>query len=156
MDKKLITKALDVLELLDIYLYSSSVDRFEEITTHSYPEDMMQQNMVSVSSEYLDVSEEDGAERVLRARVELGCRFVTDEDGDEMEEVYSELKACFVAVYSQSESVDDKAIDEFLKYNSVHNVWPFWREHAFRVSAEANLPKPVIKLFREALGKEEG
>lgn len=146
MDKKLISEAIDALELLDVYLYSSSVARFQDITSDSFPENMIQQNKLSISAEFLEPEDAKDGEKIINAKVTLGYRYIID--GDE-EQVLSELEACFVAKYLQNKHICEEAIEEFMKYNVIHNVWPFWREHAFRLSTEANLPKPIISLFKQ-------
>ncbi|WP_104024680.1 hypothetical protein [Vibrio hyugaensis] len=146
MDKKLISEAIDALELLDVYLYSTSVSRFQDITSESFPEEMKQQNKLSISAEFLEPENDQDGQRVINAKVVLGYRYILEE---EEEQVLSELEACFIAKYHQSKHICEEAIEEFMKYNVIHNVWPFWREHAFRLSTEANLPKPIISLFKQ-------
>ncbi|MFU1569559.1 hypothetical protein [Aeromonas veronii] len=145
MDKNLISVAMDALELMDIHLYSSSISRFTDITADSYPKDMKQQNKLSVSAEYLEPEEPQNGERVINAKVTFGYRYI----GDDEDQVLAELESSFIAKYHQDKPVPEQAIEEFMTYNVVHNVWPFWREHAFRLSIEANLPKPIISLYKK-------
>jgi len=149
MDRALITEAIKALELLDIYLYSSSVKRFESITDTDYPENMRQQAKLAVNAEFLEAdSEENDNHEIINAKVNFGLRFIT-EDEDEKVNILSEIEACFIAKYLKTEDTSEEAISEFLKYNVIHNVWPFWREHAFRMSSEAKLPHPLISLYKE-------
>lgn len=60
----------------------------------------------------------------------------------------AEIEASFCAIYACSERLADNEIKEFVGFNATHNVWPFWREHALRMSAEARLPRPNIPLMR--------
>ncbi|WP_417760267.1 hypothetical protein [Shewanella sp.] len=147
MDKILISEAIDALELLDVYLYSTSISRFQDITSDSFPKEMKQQNKLSISAEFLEAENDKDEQRVINAKVVLGYRYIVEEE--EGEKVLSELEACFIAKYHQSKQICEEAIEEFMKYNVIHNVWPFWREHAFRLSTEANLPKPIISLFKQ-------
>lgn len=148
MNKELISQAIKALELIDIYLYSASVDRFEHITDESYPEDMFQQNKLKVGADFY---EPDGdaktCKQIINAKVTLGARFAVTNDNDT--KILSEVEACFIAKYAQKYDASEEAISEFMKYNVIHNVWPFWREHAFRVSSEARLPRPMISLYKE-------
>lgn len=48
----------------------------------------------------------------------------------------------------QRYELNENALKEFIQFNSLHNIWPFWREHALRVASLANLPKPQIQLMR--------
>ncbi len=145
MDKALISKAADALELVDIHLYSSSISRFEEIFADDYPEDMKQQNKLSVSAEVLA---SEGGKTIINVKAAFGLRFVLLAD-DQEEQVLAEIESTFIAKYLQANEVEEQALEEFIKFNAIHNVWPFWREHAFRMSAEANLPKPLIPFFRK-------
>lgn len=60
----------------------------------------------------------------------------------------AQIEACFIAKYHQSKNVSEEAVSEFVQFNVVHNVWPFWREHAFRTAVQAKLPTPIIPLFK--------
>ncbi len=113
-----------------------------------------QQNKLAVTADILgteeDVEEKSG---LLRALVTVGLRFVSASDEGEEESdgavaVHAEVEATFCAVYRYSEKMTDDEIAEFLRFNAVHNVWPFWREHVLRVSAEAKLPRPSIPLMK--------
>ncbi|MBE0472403.1 MAG: hypothetical protein IBX55_23205 [Methyloprofundus sp.] len=144
MDKALITKAADALELVDIHLYSSSIARFEDIFSDEYPADMQQQNKLAVSAAVL--ASEDG-KKLINVKATFGMRFVLLA-GDKEERALAEIESTFMAKYIQTEEIEEQALEEFIKFNAIHNVWPFWREHAFRMAAEANLPKPLIPFFR--------
>ena len=144
MDKALIAKAADALELVDIHLYSCSIARFEEILADEYPADMQQQNKLAVSAEVL--ASEDG-KKLINVKAAFGMRFVLLAD-DKEERALAEIESTFMAKYIQTDEIEEQALEEFIKFNAIHNVWPFWREHAFRMAAEANLPKPLIPFFR--------
>jgi hypothetical protein len=149
MDKALIGAAIAALELVDIHLYSTSVKRYESISNEQHPDDMLQQNKVSVDVEFLESEEEENiGTRIINAKVSFGLRFAVENEDDEMT-VFSEIESCFLAKYFQNKELSEEAVSEFMKYNVIHNVWPFWREHAFRISAEARLPKPMIPLFKQ-------
>lgn len=149
MNKSLIKEALQHLELLDIYLFSSSVNRFSKITESAFPDNMLQENKLSISADFLESAEkkEEAASKLVNAKVQLVVRYMVEDD-ESNTEVLAEIEACFLAQYTLKDGASEKAIDEFMKYNVIHNVWPFWREHALRVSAEARLPRPQIPLFR--------
>lgn len=148
MNRELISQAIKALDLLDIYLYSGSVERFEDITDESYPEDMFQQTKLNISADFYEpVGSEKDCKQIINAKVTLGVRFGISKDDDI--ELLSEVEACFVAKYAQNCDLSEDAISEFMKHNVIHNVWPFWREHAFRVSSEARLPRPMISLYKE-------
>ena len=152
MDKKLIAEATEKVEIVDIYLYGSSLSRHDEIHQHDIPEGMVQQDKMAVSVDLLEPIEavEDGADSLLRARIDYGVRFVLlPERGDAGSvHVLAEITACFAATYRYQDGLSEAAISEFMRYNAVHNTWPFWREHALRMSAEARLPRPTIPLMK--------
>lgn len=147
MDKKLIEEAIESLELMDIHLYSTSVKRFEDIDSERYPDEMSQQNKISVSAEFLEPVDEKDSSRLIHAKVEFGLKFILENANSEVTNL-AEIDACFVAKYHQTNEVSEEAISEFMKFNVVHNVWPFWREHAFRMASQAKLPTPMISLYK--------
>lgn len=155
MDRSLISQAIKAVDLLDIYLHSSSVERDDDITDDHYPDDMIQQNRLNISADFYEPEDESvKCKRLIHAKVTLGVRFGVKVDGEV--QVLSEVKACFIAKYAQTLEVSEDAISEFMKYNVIHNVWPFWREHAFTTAAEARLPRPMISLFKDQPMPEDG
>jgi hypothetical protein len=151
MDKKLIGEAIQALELIDIYLYTTSVKRFKEISSSNYPDEMAQQNKIAIGAEFLEAESERNTERLINAKVEFCARYIVEENDNEVT-AYAEIEACFIAKYSQLKDISEEAISEFMKFNVVHNIWPFWREHAFRLSAQAKLPTPIISLYKPTSG----
>lgn len=148
MDKSLIAEAVKSLEVKDIYVNSCSVERHVDITDSDFPEEMFQQASLGISAEFWEPTEENPQkEKIIKVKVDLGLRFVAGEDDELI--VLAEIKACFVAEYIQTGEASQEALDEFIQFNTVHNVWPFWREHAFRVSAETRLPRPQIGLYKK-------
>jgi hypothetical protein len=146
MNNELIAEAVQALKLIDIYLHSSSVEREDQFTCDEMPDGISQQTMLGVAAEFWEPEvATDPIERIIKAKVEFGVRFVSGDK--EKEKPLSEIKAVFMALYKQDGDVAEEAIDEYMKYNTPHNVWPFWREHAFRISVECKLPKPEIGLF---------
>jgi hypothetical protein len=149
MDKELIGEAIKSLELIDIHLYSTSIARFEEISSDNYPEGMAQQNKISIKAEFLEREDDSDGSALIHAKVEFGLRFVEENEESEINTL-AEIEACFIVKYQQLQGVSDEAINEFMQFNVVHNAWPFWREHAFRSAAQAKLPTPMISLFKPA------
>ncbi len=147
MDKDLISQAIKSLELIDIHLYSTSITRFEEISADIYPDEMGQQNKISVKAEFLEKADDSDDTRLIHAKVEFGLRFIEENEDGEIKTL-AEIEACFIAKYHQLAEVSEEAISEFMQFNVVHNVWPFWREHAFRSAAQAKLPTPMISLYK--------
>lgn len=147
MDNDLIGEAIKSLELIDIHLYSTSIIRFEEISSNNYPEEMEQQNKISIKAEFLEKEGDSDNSRLIHAKVEFGLRFIEENKESEIKTL-AEIEACFIAKYHQQQEVSDEAINKFMQFNVIHNVWPFWREYAFRSAAQAKLPTPIIPLFK--------
>ena len=145
MDKKLIKITCEKLDLVDIYLYSSKVHRFEEIYESDYPEGMLQMMKRKISAQIKE-SVEDDSLKFLLVQITLGVRFAVKDEKDEVIPL-SEVEACFVAKYLANSALSKEEVTEFSEYNAMHNVWPFWREHAFRMSREARLPVPSIPFY---------
>ena len=94
---------------------------------------------------------------LLRVLVTFGVRFVTgleataeQSDTEGEPEILAEIEAVFCAMYHCREEIPEDDLQEFLRFNVVHNTWPFWREHALRMAAEAKLPRPAIPLMKPA------
>lgn len=152
MDKSLIDEILNVANLVDIYLFTSKINRDENIDINNIPDNMVQENYVSVSAE-LAVSDSSANSQAdvagfLKATVEFCAKFLTENTLDNSQLEHAEIAASFRIVYSLSSIPSDVAINEFLKHQVIHNAWSFWREHAFRMASEANLPKPMIPFFK--------
>tara|TARA_B100001063_G_scaffold244614_1_gene277817 strand:+ start:265 stop:696 length:432 start_codon:yes stop_codon:yes gene_type:complete len=137
MDNKLIKEATSNLELIDIHLYSSEISRFEDIYQDHYPDDMSQETDVNLSAELAELK---NGRKTLKVKASLSAIYKQDDRS------LSIIKATFLAVYNIYDDISEEAISEFVRHNSLHNVWPFWREHAYRMSAEAKLPRPHIAL----------
>lgn len=151
MDSKLISEAISKTELLDIYLSSSVINRDINFDYDFPLDNVVQQSKLGLDAQMLESPDDDSV--ILRALITFGVRFIpkphTDEVGTDID-FFSEIEAVFCALYRLKPDLSDDAIREFLQHNAVHNVWPFWREHALRVSAEAKLPRPVISLMKPA------
>jgi len=154
MDRKLLGEAIKKMELLDIYLNESKLSRDKDFDSGAPAQDLRQQNKLAVEADILGTEDNpDDQSGLLRALVTVGLRFVSspdqnDDKANEKPAVRAEIEAKFCALYRYSEEMTDDEIAEFLRFNAVHNVWPFWREHALRVSAESKLPRPSIPLMR--------
>ncbi len=156
MDKQLLQEAMSAIDLQDIYLYSSQVTRSQDISENDYPDKMFQQNKLQIDGERLELKDENEIKgpELIKAKVHFGARYVT-ENTEHLEEL-SEIQATFIALYVINADVSESAVSEFIKYNVIHNVWPFWREFALRTSIEARLPKLVIPLNKNLPCNTEG
>lgn len=157
MDRKLVEKVIEQVELVDIYLNDGSVKRDKNFDQGTVPANLQQQSKLSVSADILAGSANESDVFLLRALVTAGVRYAEKPGSKENFEgsgdtaglaVLAEIEATFCALYRYKEDLSDDELNEFLSFNAVHNVWPFWREHALRVAAEAKLPRPTIPLMK--------
>lgn len=91
-------------------------------------------------------ADDDENQSDLIVMVDLGVRLTSPED-EENRTVYLVIEAQFLVEYTMSEELDDDAIKAFATSNSVHNVWPFWRQHVFDVVQRGRLPSIDVPLF---------
>ena len=148
MDKALIAEAAGALRLRTILVYESSLKRFAEIPEQ--PE-LGQQNKLSVRGEKATGIEAGRDVTLLRVHVDLGVRVVTPaHSGVEATPLY-QIEADYLVDYELTADASDAALQEFARYNAVHNAWPFWRQFVFSMASQAGLPCPMIPLRMECL-----
>jgi hypothetical protein len=149
MDSILLEEAIAALALDDIFLFNSSIRREKEFETKNCPtKNVTQENQIQVKADIVEF--EDNEEiSILRAIVSFEAKFLHNRETEKEVELCS-IEASFVAIYNKTDDVSDEALQEFITYNTVHNVWPFWREHAFRITREARLPTPKIPFFHNS------
>lgn len=93
---------------------------------------------------------ENGSEKeqVLRCLVSLGVRLVSPVESDQSEKVLYSVEATFAADFDiKDASFSQEFFEDFAQFNSIHSVWPFWREHVFSTLRQASLPLLEIPLF---------
>lgn len=152
MNVDLLGQAVASLRLRDIVLYTS---RFSRPSSPSNP--LVQgitQSKRQVQFGRGIVDEEGATKHLLQVLVELGIRIVGDEQVGDDQPVFVEIEADFLAEYELVSEVSDEAIKLFAEVNSVHNVWPFWRQHVFDVVQRGRLPPIVIPLFAGSMLKQ--
>lgn len=153
VERDLIREAAAGLKLQDIVLYGNRFHRYDKqlaATAKIYIQRM--QGIEYVVSDNSDDKEEC---KTLEVMVDLGVRAVAGEDGEELKEenVALVIEAKYLVLYRLKSGVSEEALDAFARYNVLHNVWPFWREHVFQTVAKARLPRIEIPLF---LGQSVG
>jgi hypothetical protein len=130
-------------------LYSSSIKRYEDIDLGNFPENLAQQNKRSVEVQILE-PDNNVSKKLLRVLIGFGIRFVKpiSEFSHEEVNILAHIEAEFSAKYKITKEPKDEVLRDFVKFHVVHNVWPFWREFAFRAYESAHLPKPLIPLMK--------
>ena len=146
MKKKVIETAASKLELMGITLDESSLIRGEEDPL-TYPSVVTQQSMMNVSAECISYNSDDKNIDIFRSYVHLGIRAVKEEESEE-KEVFFAVEATYRVDYMLNDSLSDDEATEFSQFNSVHNVWPFWRQYVFETVRNADLPPLVVPLMR--------
>ena len=144
MDKNLIAEASKHLRLGTINLYEGNLKRFEALPETG---ELGQQTKLSVKADQFDLTDQNGTLPILRVLVDLGVRVVNLSIPEESEPApLFQIEATFQLDYAITDQVDSAAIDEFARFNAVHNVWPFWRQYVFSMANQAGLPTPEIPL----------
>jgi hypothetical protein len=144
MDKTLIAQASKNLRLRSINLYEGNLKRFEPLPDSG---ELGQQTKLDIKTETLGIPSANGESPIFRVLVDLGVRIVNLTVQPEAEPVpLYQIEAVFQIDYELTASVEQTALEEFAKYNAVHNVWPFWRQYVFSIANQAGLPCPEIPL----------
>lgn len=144
MDKSLIADASKHLRLGSINLYEGNLKRFEALPETG---ELGQQTKLGVKAEKIDLSISEQSVSILRVLVDLGIRVVNLAVPAETEpKPLYQIEAVFQVDYELTGSIEQDALDEFARFNTVHNVWPFWRQYVFSIANQAGLPCPEVPL----------
>jgi hypothetical protein len=144
--EELIQEAIPALKLRDIILFQS---RFTRPTPLPVASTTFEARQLSKREVRFAVGEAqtDGESscRLLQVYVDLGLR-VADLN-EKNPSIFLEIEADFMVEYELLSDVSEPAIKAFADINSVHNVWPFWRQHVFDIVSRGRLPYLEIPLF---------
>ena len=129
------------------------LERMGDIDPLLYPTRIRRESEVKVSVDKVSfVDDEDGTIRILRAYVQLVVRgFDQDEKGAETEALFA-IRGEYRVDYMEEKELTESELDAFTEINSVHNVWPFWRQHVYETVSRASLPRISIPFFRAIPG----
>lgn len=151
--------ATEHLELLDVYLWENSFKRFLDYQPGLHENHIVVLTRQGIKAEILEAESKQGQKSdCLRALISLGTRGVfapDDSPRTDEESVLFEIEATFAAIYIIVKQPADDDIQDFVKFNCVHNVWPFWRQHVFDTLKRASLPQIVVPLFRGRTQKKK-
>ena len=153
MDATAVRRAQSKLELRDIVLHTSSLERDDSIDPLLYPTRIRRKSEVKVSVDKVSfMDDEGGTIRILRAYVQLVVfGFDEDEKGAETQALIT-IRAEYRVDYLEAKELTESELDAFTQYNSVHNVWPFWRQHVYETVSKASLPQITIPFSRAIPG----
>ena len=142
-DKALCQQAAQALELRDITLFESRLERGDL----SKAEGTLQ-NKKAVRYTKASHTVEGEEQPSLQVLVSLGTRVV--QAGAEQEEegaLLFMIEADYLVEYRLKDKISDEAAKAFAHFNAVHNVWPFWRQHVFNVVEQGRLPHIDVPLY---------
>ncbi len=141
MDKKLIADASQNLRLGNIVLYNCNLTRFKPLPEAG---EFGQQLKLSIQHEKFEAAVLEQSAHIFRVLVGLGVRIVKVEES-QPEPLY-QIEATFQVDYAITGDIADEALREFAQFNSVHNVWPFWRQFVYSMANQSALPCPEVPL----------
>jgi hypothetical protein len=156
MDKKLIKSATKKLELLNIVLHEAHLTRNpSHEDASSYPSGLKQQEKLGIQSDEIVYETDKKKFNLLRVYVSLGNRAVSSEKQGASPTVFYSIEATFRVDYLVKGELSKGEVREFSEFNSVHNVWPFWRQHVFTTVKIAELPHVDVPLMRGILSSRK-
>ena len=114
-----------------------------------YPTHVNRKSKVKVSVDKVSFEDDEGGTiRILRAYVQLVVRgYSEDEEGAEKDPLFT-IQAEYRVDYLERKELTEHELDAFTQFNSVHNVWPFWRHHVYETVSKASLPQITIPFFQ--------
>lgn len=154
-----LNEAISALKLVDITLLNADFDRPSPQLGHiaGYTQQEFREVVYRVFEGDLDGAFVEG--KRLFVIVKLGVRLVREpeenpaskpegEGVDEPDlEVLVRIQANYIVQYEMLAEPSEESLQAFAKFNAVHNVWPFWRQHVFDIVQRGSLPKVDIPLF---------
>jgi hypothetical protein len=154
-----LNEAISALKLVDITLLNADFDRpspqlgpiggytqqeFREVVYRVFEGDL---NGGFVEGKRLFVIVKFGV-RLVREPEEAPASEPESEGVDEPDlEVLVRIQANYIVQYEMVAEPSEESLQAFGKFNAVHNVWPFWRQHVFDIVQRGSLPKVDIPLF---------
>lgn len=149
MDAQAVRRAQTKLQLRDIVLHASSLERDDSVDPLLYPTHIRQESNVKVSIDRISfVDNKDGTICILRANVKLVVRGFDEDENDAKTQALFTIRGIYRVDYLEEKKLTEKELDAFTQFNSVHNVWPFWRQHVYETVSKASLPRITIPFFR--------
>lgn len=140
----------DYLQINDIYLWSTSLERESEYHEVLHRGRTTIQSRQDVQVEMLEAEGEgegDESTDLLRVLVTLGIRVVfAEQDGGEPAPLHT-IEATFAVEYIVLKEFSEKQFKNFCDFNCVHNVWPFWRQHVYETLKKASLPVVAVPFY---------
>jgi len=147
-ENALIAEAAEALRIRDVMLNECRFSRPAAPPADSDTVEVRQMTKRTVEYTLGDVPTDTGELiKLLQVTVALGIRLVAVEGEADKAPIYFEIEADFLVEYEVTKAIDDPAIRAFADHNSVHNVWPFWRQHVFDTVSRGRLPHIDVPLY---------
>jgi preprotein translocase subunit SecB len=144
--KELIAQAIKALRIRDVMLNGCSFKRPNPPPADAKEIEVKQLTKRTVRYVLGDGPMESGQTvQLLQVFVSLGIRILGAHKTKPP--VYFEIEADFLVEYDVKKELSEAAIKAFADNNSVHNVWPFWRQHVFDAVSRGRLPHLEVPLF---------
>ena len=153
-DRELISQATAALRIRDVMLNQCSFSR--PTPPPANLESVQVEQLTKQTVQYVlgEAPDSDGQlSKLLQVIVGLGVRITGMEA--EIAPIYFEIEADFLVEYEMVAEVSEGAIKLFADHNSVHNVWPFWRQHVFDVVSRGRLPRLEVPLYSVSIARAE-
>jgi len=153
-DRELISQAAAALRIRDVMLNRCSFSR--PTPPPADLESIQVEQLTKQTVQYVlgEAPDSDGRlSKLLQVIVGLGVRITAMEA--ENASIYFEIEADFLVEYQMIAEVSEGAIKVFADHNSVHNVWPFWRQHVFDVVSRGRLPHLEVPLYSVSIARAE-
>ncbi len=147
MDKRVISRAARKLELRDVALHTSSLTRNKKVDPSLYPYSIDKDTTIQVKSEELSFTDESN-ENISILRSFINFELVGFPRGESPSQKLFTINTVYRVDYEIVKALTTEEIKEFSTFNTVHNAWPFWRQHIHYISNNAQIPRITIPLFR--------
>ncbi|WP_394001382.1 hypothetical protein ACF3M1_13260 [Luteimonas sp. WGS1318] len=157
------------LKVRDIALWESELARFVSYPIIDDGQKLGYQSMRGIRADLAGMLDDSGKEiEILKIFVTLGIRCVvprsavvateqvveaSPDEEDETIVLYA-LESTFAVDYEVLQTMPEEQVSAFAQFNSVHNVWPFWRHHVYDTLKRASLPVPEVPFFAGNQAKE--
>jgi preprotein translocase subunit SecB len=150
--RELLQQAISALQLRDVMLNECSFKRPSPPPPASDSIKARQLTKQSVTFVVGEVEQDERRIKLLQVIVALGIRIAGLQAKNRP--IYFEIEADFLVEYEVKAKLSEAAIKAFADANSVHNVWPFWRQHVFDIVSRARLPHLQVPLFSGGISRE--
>jgi len=150
---ELLQKAINCLEIQDIYMKSSSSSLAEGPGPKYINENDLNSELKHkvIQCEIMTLNYKENSDmKIFRVLIDFEARWVIHYDVSGKENNVDELDiranigASFLAEYLLKNNPGQDALNEFALKNAIYHIWPYWREYLMSQCARMNLPKVTV------------